>query len=429
MTDPQAIGAYVSKRLAVAPPAHQPMSRILPTGLTDQNAVIGWLKTSFARRGQLADTTLANYVTEARRLFWYARWVDRPLTEWTQVDAYEYLAFLKEPDPTACGLREGNGQEISAQRTDSYRTSFRCGLSDASARQSTVIASSLFKWLVTMHYLAANPFPRDLLSKRNGSLKKQTRFVDGERLELVRAAIAGRECISDRQRAKQARDLFILDLFTKTGLQVSEAIEATMGAIRYARFTSEQRARTPGCPQGVWVIDVKTTDTRPGRTVSCAAIMGSLQKYRVAYGLPPLPACNEEIPMILGSRRRPSVLNEALIDIQQSALRLDPRPIEAVGNRSSLYRLVKSFMTEALAWRETRNPLEGEQLRKASTHWLRHSYAMSLIAADADLVTVSRNLGLEGVTGALAYIKDEDVAQILSAQRLLAPPSVTDSSR
>ncbi|ERJ36534.1 hypothetical protein L810_0470 [Burkholderia sp. AU4i] len=62
-------------------------------------------------------------------------------------------------------------------------------------------------------------------------------------IELARDAVAGRECRTDRERAKRARDLCIVDLLTKTGLRTSEAINTTMGSILYARFNPAQRAK------------------------------------------------------------------------------------------------------------------------------------------------------------------------------------------
>jgi integrase/recombinase XerD len=414
MPNARAIETYVAEHLPTSAPPNRSTSPILPAGMTEQEVVIQWLKTKDAGDGRLADTTLAQYVVEARRLFWYARWIDKPISEWTLEEVGDYLTFLKAPDEAAiCAERVPRG--------DPRWTPFRKALTAASARQSQVIAGSLFKWLVAVQYLRADPFAGyGLGGKKRQKGKKQKRFVGPEGIALARDAIAGRECRTDRERAKQARDLFVVDLFTKTGLRTSEAITATMGSIRYAPFTPAQRAKIENCPEGVWVLDVEIGKGGHSRTVSCSPVMSSLQEYRVAYGLPSLPVPGEATPLILGARRRTPELGSGLSDRTKRSLRRDLGTIDGVTDRSSLYRLVKAIFKEALHWWDAREPLEAERLEKASTHWLRHSFAKSLAYAGADLMTIARNLGHADVNTSLVYIDDEETSRALDTEKLLS---------
>ncbi|WP_174419343.1 tyrosine-type recombinase/integrase [Burkholderia diffusa] len=374
----------------------------------------GWLQVKVAADGCVAANTIAQYVTEARRLFWYARWIDTPISEWTLEEAGDYLAFLKDPDEAAICTEHVN-------RGDPRWRPFRKALSDSSAKQSQIIAGNLFKWLVQKQYLQANPFAEcGLAGMRRRSTKKHTRFVDIAGLELARIAIAGRECVSDRQRSKQARDLFVLDLLVKTGLRTSEAIGATMGAIRYARFTPEQRARMVDAPEGVWVIDVEAGRVGQARTVSCAAIIGMLQEYRVAYGLPALPALGEKTPLILGARRRTPNLSGPCSDRAMRALRRDLGHSQGITNRSSLYRLIKAIFREALLWWDARDRIVSHRLEQASTHWLRHSFAKNLAAAGADPITLARNLGHSDINTSMVYIDDDETMRAVETGILIA---------
>lgn len=414
MPNELAIEAYVVEHLPSSAPPNRTTSPILPTGLSEQEVVIQWLKTKEAGDGRLAETTLAQYVVEARRLFWYARWIDKPISEWTLEEAGDYLAFLKAPDEAAiCAERVPRG--------DPRWTPFRKALSTASARQSQVIAGSLFKWLVAVQYLRADPFAGyGLAGKKRQRGKKQKRFVGQDGIELARDAIAGRECRTDREVAKRARDLFVVDLFAKTGLRTSEAITATMGSIQYARFTAAQRAKNPDYPEGVWVIEVESGKGGQPRTVSCAAVIGSLQEYRIAYGLSPLPVPGETTPLVLGARRRTPDLNRKVSERGLRALRRDLGAVDGITDRSALYRLVKAIFKEALAWWDARDPVEADKLERASTHWLRHSFAKSLVASGADLITIARNLGHADVNTSLVYIDDEETSRALDTERLLS---------
>lgn len=408
-----AIESYVFEQMPTVAPRNRGDSPILPSGLTDEDVVIRWLKTKAAGHGRLADSTLAQYVVEARRLFWYARWTSRPISEWTLDDAGDYLNFLRAPDPAAiCQSR--------VPRSDPAWTPFRKALTADSARQSQVIAGSLFKWLVDMQYLRANPFSGfGLAGKRTRASKKQSRFVDQSALDLARAAIAERACSSDRQKAKKARDLFVLDLFAKVGLRASEATGATMGSIRYAQFTSAERIIDPDGPSGVWVIDVTAGKGGYPRTVSFAAVMGRLLEYRVAYGLSPLPTAGETTPLILGARRRTPAINVSLPEWRLRNVRHDLGAFEGVADRSSVYRLIKEIFREALAHWDARSPVDAESLRRASTHWLRHTFAKNLVDVGASVMTVSRNLGHSDMNTTLTYVDDEELKRARETERLL----------
>ncbi|APA90259.1 tyrosine-type recombinase/integrase (plasmid) [Paraburkholderia sprentiae WSM5005] len=407
------IESYVLEQMPTCAPRNRGESPILPGGLTDEDAVIRWLATKAAGDGRLADSTLAQYVVEARRLFWYARWIARPISEWTLDDAGNYLAFLRAPDQRAiCQTR--------VRRDDPAWTPFRKALSADSARQSQVIAGSLFKWLVDMQYLRANPFSGfGLAGKRSRAEKKQSRFVEPTALDLTRMAIENRVCPSERQRAKKVRDLFVLDLFAKVGLRTSEATGATMGAIRYALFTTAERDREPDGPAGVWVIDVTSGKGGYPRTVSFAAVMGRLQEYRIAYGLSPLPAAGESTPLILGARRRTPTINVQLPQWRLRNLRQDLGTFDGVTDRSSIYRLIKGIFREALEYWDAKSPIDADSLRHASTHWLRHTFAKSMVDAGGGVVTVSRNLGHADMNTALTYVDDEELKRARETERLL----------
>jgi integrase/recombinase XerD len=407
------IEAYVLEQMPTVSPRNRAESPILPSGLSDEDVVVQWLKTKATGDGRLAESTLAQYVVEARRLFWYARWISRPISEWTLEDAGNYLRFLRAPDDAAIS-------QSRVSRSDPAWTPFRKALSPDSARQSQVIAGSLFKWLVDMQYLRANPFSGfGLTGKRARASTKQSRFVDRSALDLARAAIADRACASDRQRAKKARDLFMLDLFAKVGLRTSEATGATMGSIRYAQFTSAERDRDPGGPSGVWVIDVTAGKGGYPRTVSFAAVMRQLQEYRVAYGLPPLPTTGETTPLILGTRRRTPTINVSIPDWRLRRVRQDLGAFDGVTDRSSVYRLIKGIFGEALEYWDARSAVDAERLRRASTHWLRHTFAKSLVDAGASVMTVSRNLGHVDMNTTLTYVDDEELKRARETERLI----------
>jgi hypothetical protein len=84
-------------------------SPILPFGLSDEDVIGRWLAAKATGRWLAAKatgrwpapTTLAQYRTEAERLFWYAGKVGAPISTWTMDEFAGYVGFLQAPAPWA----------------------------------------------------------------------------------------------------------------------------------------------------------------------------------------------------------------------------------------------------------------------------------------------------------------------------------------
>ena len=85
-------------------------SLILPPDLSDEDFVGRWHAAKATGRGRLAATTLAQYRTEAERLFWYARHTGVPISNRGLDEFAAYVRFLQSPAPWAvrkAGVRRG----------------------------------------------------------------------------------------------------------------------------------------------------------------------------------------------------------------------------------------------------------------------------------------------------------------------------------
>ncbi|PRX95987.1 hypothetical protein [Paraburkholderia sp. BL25I1N1] len=85
---PQAVVGHRPNRLE---------SPILPPCLSDEEVVGRWLAAKATGRGRLATTTLAQYRTEAERLFWFARQTGTPISCWGLDEFSAYIGFLQAP--------------------------------------------------------------------------------------------------------------------------------------------------------------------------------------------------------------------------------------------------------------------------------------------------------------------------------------------
>lgn len=370
-------------------------SPILPPGLTDEAIVGRWLKAKATGRGRLAATTLAQYRIEAERLFWYARQVDVPISAWTLDEFSAYITFLQAPAPWAIRKR-------GVPRGSPDWRPFLGPLSDRSAGQTQTIVTSLFDWLRDVGYLRFNPAV-GLPTVGRRETHKQQRFVSTDDCALLREAIANRPEHSREARLLKARDLFLVDLFALTGLRTTEAVTCWMKHVTIERVPDALRRAYPDAPEFQWLLQVQMGKGGKGRTVPCDEIALSLQAYRLAFGLSPVPAPDENTPLILSVRRSKW------------------GSWKGVRSRQAIWDVITGLRDEAIAYaRAAGRDVDGglvTRLSGASTHWLRHTYAKGLAEAvkhGLDSRSALENMGHSDQRTFNQYVDDEPLKRALA---------------
>lgn len=340
---------------APALPSNRRESPILPPGLSDADVVERWLAVKALGRGRLSPTTLKQYRMDARRLFWCAARIGKPISHWTVDEFAAYVAFLQAPAPWA----------VRAPGLAEWRP-FRGPLSERSAGQTQKIITSLFEWLRDVGYLQANPavgMPTVGRIERD----KQSRFYTPDDCVLMREAIGARAEVTREARLLKARDLFLVDLFELTGARTIESIRGAMRDIQVQRVPDELRRTYPDAPVFQWLLRVPCGKGNKARWIPCNELALSLQAYRLAFGLPAIPPPDEATPLVLSVRR--GKFSDWL----------------GLRSRTSIWNVTKGLGQEAIAFaRSSGRPLDAstvDRLEQGSTHWLRHTYAKDL--ADA----------------------------------------------
>ncbi|CAB3804497.1 tyrosine-type recombinase/integrase [Paraburkholderia fynbosensis] len=396
MSDPNFDGAITGRPAGVTSrPAGQSNrldSPILPPGLTDEDVVGRWLAAKASGRGRLSPATLAQYRTEAERLFWYAGQAGTPISAWTLDDFTAFVVFLQAPAPWAIrnpGVRRGSPD---------WRP-FLGPLSDRSAGQTQKIVTSLFDWLRDVGYLQRNP-AAGLPAVGRRLPEKQPRFLSPDDTALLREAIAARPERSREACLAKARDLFAVDLFERTGLRTTEAVRCRMGHVKIEPVPAELRREFPDAPPFQWLLRVEHGKGGKARWVPCDEIALSLQAYRMAYGLSPVPAPDETLPLLLSVRRTRFGIWKGL------------------RSRTGVWNLITGLCDEALAYaRAHRRRIDAERFETASTHWLRHSYAKGLAAAVSnglDARAALENMGHSDLRTFNQYVDDEPLKRALA---------------
>lgn len=312
--------------------------------------------------------TLRSYRKEAERLLTWATQVrGKAVSSLTREDVLAYEAFLATPPAAWCDDALG--------RRGDHRRLLAGPLSERSRRQALGILASLFQYLVRGGYLAGSPFAlQSRRRRRRGAAARIERFLDQPLWLDALAEIERwpRATLRERQRYERAR--WVLRLLYATALRASEAAQAHEGDLRRVR--------------GRWWLHVVGKGGVEGRIPISDSLMLDYARYRVFLGLPAQPDTMGRRPLICG------VAGHA-------------QPLTS----TAVYLIVKdAFRRVAAAW-EAEQPARAAQLRRVSTHWLRHTAASHQADDGMPLHHIQQNLRHRSIATTSIYLHTEDDAR------------------
>lgn len=115
-------------------------------------------------------------------------------------------------------------------------------------------------------------------------------------------------------------------------------------------------------------------------------LMSDFARYRVFHGLAPLPEPNEATPLIM-----------SLGGNQEHCL-----------TSTAVYLIVKDVFLQAAEALGDDEPAGTDKLRRASTHWLRHTAATHQADAGNDLRFIQKNLRHASLETTAIYLHADD---------------------
>jgi site-specific recombinase XerD len=244
-------------------------------------------------------------------------------------------------------------------------------LSVASQRQALGTVSGLFAYLVNAGYLAANPWAL----RRRKVLKRQRtveRFLDHATWHAVLAAVEEWPQATKRELQHRERVRFVLRFLYHTGVRAAEASHAKVSDFVQRR--------------GRWWLRVVGKGGVGGEVPIGQALLGDFARYRGLFALPSTPMPGDDSPIILSIAGR-------------SGRALTP---------TSVYLIVKGAFAQVAKEMSDRDPTRAALLRRASTHWLRHTAASHQADAGTDLRHIQRNLRHASIDTTAIYLHVED---------------------
>jgi site-specific recombinase XerD len=329
---------------------------------TDLRAIAAWIKI----RGAKSVHTARAYRREAERLLlWAIVQKRKPLSSLNTLDCAEYIdGFLRDPQPADRWVGRGR-----VERFDHAWRPFAGKLDERSREGARKILRSMCSWLVEERYLASNPFhglPRfegiDEIDATGRTLTHaQWKYV----LQTTRRVTYTPE---------EQRDHFTLLFAYATGLRRAELAAATTGDLT--------RTALDGALDDAWELKVRGKGHRNRRVAMPARLM-------------------EELERALQARHEPTVLANC------------PKMTPLVGHLKTgepltpdgLARIYKRIFERAAHRLEATYPGAADDLRSASTHWLRHTHANHALDSGADVRDVQSTLGHASLGTTTIYTK------------------------
>jgi site-specific recombinase XerD len=344
----------------------------------DYEAVQAWLSL------RESAATQRTYRKEAERLIlWVIVERGRALSSLTTEDAIAYRAFLRHPSPVTRWVGP------SGPRTSPDWRPFTGNLSARSVAHALTVVGALFRWLIEQRYVLANPFSGVKVPDASGvgTLDVSHAFSD-EEWELVRTIADGLELSHGWSAPAAQRLRFLLDFGYATGLRAAELIGATL-----------RHVHIDACGGDHW-LHVTGKGRKLARVALPPLAWDALSRYLAERGLPVLPVrWNPDTPVI-GSLEAES---------------------DAAISRARLWDILRRFFRLAADVVEPDHaPLAGK-LRRASTHWMRHTHATHALGRGAELMTVRDNLRHASASTTSIYLPSDDVKRTRQLRDAFGP--------
>ena len=378
----------------------------------DAQAVALWIAARcLADGGEAAgrpNHTRRSYSREALRfLLWLRQARGRGLAEASLPDAIAYRDFVSDPQPRAqwCAPR---GAEIG---TPEWRP-FQGPLSPRSRRQSLTVLKSLYRFLQDHGRVGHNPFSGLAMPRGSQPRLDAGRSLTQAQWQAVCTVMNTHACVGPRRRQLA----WAVRLLYATGLRASEICAARCADLSWVALDPACAPGAPGTPQdasapaageGSWVLSVVGKGCRLRDVPVPSALVRELDELVALSGD--------------GERARDAPQRPLLLRWQRAgdgSWRAHTHAHGALGCQA-LYRQLKRFLAEVADTLARRGAAaDAAALRRASTHWLRHTHGTHALAAGVPLDVVRVALGHASLAMTTVYTTPE-LARRIDASRWL----------
>ncbi len=328
----------------------------------DLEAIRSWLD----EYSDSPETYRAYRKESERLLLWSIIEKQKPLSSLTRDDLRDYQNFLStlEPRDRWCGQRR--------PRNDPRWRPFERPLNNESIVHAITIINALLSYLVEAGYLSGNPLGlmRRKIKDRNNKNKITERFLEQALWQIVVNYVEDMPKITLREQKEYERIRFLFHLFYLQGPRISEVANAKMQDIKQLR--------------GKWWWQITGKGRKTELVPLNDAMLDALTRYRQFYQLPTLPHSDE---------------------VQSLFMSLNG--VQGVSS-STIYRMVKKIFINCAKTLALTRPDFADKLKKASTHWMRHTSITHQTDAGIELRYIKRSARHQSVETTMLYQHAEE---------------------
>ena len=324
--------------------------------------------------------TFRSYRKEAERLLLWATQVrGKPVSSLTREDVIAYEAFLAQPPAAWC--------DVGLARRGAHRRLLVGPLAERSRRQALGILAGLFNYLVRAGYLVGSPFVLQRRRARRGTRRTIERYLDRALWDEVLRLVDDWPQGTARERQRYERVRWTLRFLYETALRAAEAAATSDGDFQQIR--------------GRWWLHTVGKGGVEGTIPLGEGLMEDFARYRRFHGLPALPADDGNIPAILGIAGRSSPLTP-----------------------TAVYQIVKDTFRRVAKTLQQQDEIKATRVRRASTHWLRHTAATHQAEDGTPIHHIQQNLRHSSIGTTSIYIHAEADARHASTTKSRIEPSM-----
>ncbi len=329
---------------------------------------------------QNAPLTYRSYLKEIERLvLWCIYTLEITISDLKRENLIAYRAFLLDPRPAIlwCGPKKPK-----LNSDGSYNLAWRpfvSGLSGPTTRKTMSILDSFFNYLVINNYLGGNPLTVD--KRRKGKKSNSTdRWLEREEITHVLQSLdeyAALEPDSKERAFEVVRAKYIIMTLFYTGLRLAELAHHRMSHFSLI--------------EGEWYLSVVGKGEKPRKIAVVDEYLDTLVAFRRYCGFrSALPEFSEETPLVPAVDRLSPITDNRISQILRWAFDLGAACYEFGVEKEEDVRL--------------KNAHKASKLRKASAHWLRHSYGTYLVKSGCPIEKVRELMGHSDISTTMIYV-------------------------
>ena len=383
------INDEMSRAVSIGDPAGANSTALGPVS-DDWHAVEVWFNRLALRTPPVSVSTLKSYRQEIEKLRWYCEHIGAaPIGQWNYQHAIEYLGFLKE-QAHAYVSPKGIKKGVSGW------TPFKAAPGVSSIGITKKVLTTLYGFWLAAGYVRFNPFS-GLGHNAAASGDAPIRSLSPQFLEAVYAHIERRPKIKPNDYLTFVRNRFLIKLLERTGLRANEAVMADM-----ADITPQSDPKTLKTYWSLAVRHGKGGST--GFVYLDQEVLESLKVYRRAFGFSELPGTKEDAALVLSTRTKVITRKDGQSYRLSQKFHQQARAWHEIRRRQTLWDIVtKEFESTAKALDSAGRTDEAQELRRASTHWLRHTFGTQLVLKGKDIRVVAQAMRHKNIKRTMMY--------------------------